>query len=123
MIPSCESFLAGVGFYARRHALPTRYDDAAIAEALVEAEHLAVIEGDEPAALFFSCARRSRAFAGAAMRIVPFVTRRHAESIGLKLNVEDLELEILRARILLGAIDFGELRARFSERLLPYSPP
>jgi hypothetical protein len=123
MIPSCERFLAGIGFYARRHALPTRYDDSAIAEALVEAERLAVIESDEPAALFFSCARRSRAFAGVAGRIVPFVTRRHAESLGLKLNVDDLELEILRARILLRAIDFGELRARFAACLSTYSPP
>jgi hypothetical protein len=119
MIPSRETFLAGVGFYARRHDLPTAYDGAAIAHALVEAERLASVESDEPATLFFSCARHSRAFSGAAGRVVPFVARRHAESMGLELGIEDLELEILRARILLGAIDFDELRARFAKCLRP----
>jgi hypothetical protein len=55
--------------------------------------------------------------------IVPFVARRHAESLGFRLNIEDLELEILRARILLRAIDFGELRARFVACLSACSPP
>jgi hypothetical protein len=119
MIPSRESFLAGLRFYARRHALPTRYDDSAVAEALVEAERLTTAEIDEPAALFFACARRSRAFVGAAGRIVPFVAQRHAESLGFELTVEELELEILRARILLGAVDFDELRARFATHLHP----
>src|SRR5262245_57697973 len=114
MIPSPEQFLAGLTFYARRHDLPARYNNRAVAEALAEAQHLATGESDEPAALFFTCARRSRAFAGAAGRIVPFVVRSHARSLGLDLNVEDIELEILRARILLGAIDFDELRARFA---------
>jgi len=117
MIPSCEQFLLGLRFYARRHALPDRYDNAAIAQALVEAGHLAATENDEPAALFFACARCSRAFVGAAGRIAPFVARSQAQSLGLELSVEDLELEILRARILLGAIDFEEVRARFATRL------
>jgi hypothetical protein len=109
MIPSCEQFLLGLRFYARRHGLPERYDNAAVAQALVEAGHLAVTESDEPAALFFACARYSRAF----------VARGQAQSLGLELNVEDLEFEILRARILLGAIDFEEVRARFAIRLRP----
>jgi len=114
MIPGCESFLAGLRFYARRHGLPARYDQPTIAEALAEAAHLATAESDEPAALFFACARRSRAFAGNAGRIVPFVVRSHLESLGLPLTMDDIELEILRARVLLGAIDFEELRARFA---------
>jgi hypothetical protein len=119
MIPSCEQLLSGLAFYARRHDLPARYNDSAIAEALAEAERLAATERDEPAALFFACAGRSRAFAGVAGQIVPFIARSHAQSLSLELNVEDLELEILRARILLGAIDFNELRARFATRLHP----
>jgi hypothetical protein len=114
MIPSCESFLAGLRFYARRHHLPARYDESAIRMALAEAVRLAPTESDEPAALFFACARRSRAFAGAAGRIVPFVARSHAAALALALSVDDLELEILRARVLLGAIDFEEIRARFA---------
>ena len=117
MIPSCERFLSGLRFYARRYILPEHYDDSVVAEALAEAERLAATESDEPAALFFACARCSRAFAGAAGRIAPFVARSHAQTLGLELDLEDLEFEILRARILLGAIDFDELRARFAARL------
>jgi hypothetical protein len=119
MIPSRETFLAGLVFYARRHALPTRFDEPAVAQALTEALRLAVVETDEPAALFFECARRSRAFAGAAGRIAPFVARSQARSLDLELTIDDLELEILRARILLGAIEFDELRARFATQLHP----
>lgn len=119
MIPSCERFLAGLRFFARRYALPTQFDEAAIAEALAEATHLVSTETDESAALFFACARRSRAFAGSAGRIAPFVARSHAWSLGLELRIEDLELEILRARILLGVIEFEEFRARFKAQLRP----
>src|SRR5215212_3145006 len=37
MIPSCERFLAGLRFFARRYGLPTSYDEVAVAEALAEA--------------------------------------------------------------------------------------
>jgi hypothetical protein len=77
--------------------------EAAVAEALAEARRLAAAETDEPAALFFACARRSRAVAGAAGRIAPFAARSHARSLGLELTIEDLELEILRARIAAGS--------------------
>lgn len=113
MIPGLEAFLAGLRFHARRHRLAVRHDEAALSEVLAFASHLATAERDEPAALFFACARRSRAFAGTAGKVVPFVVRSHAASLGLELNIDDLELEILRARVLLGAIDFEEVRARF----------
>ncbi|MEZ4297612.1 MAG: hypothetical protein R3B70_21805 [Polyangiaceae bacterium] len=110
MIPSCETLLAGLRFYARRHRLPARYDEPAIAAALGEAQSL---EREEPAALFFACSLRSRAFCGTAGQLVPIIARAHARAIGVELGVEDLEMEILRARVLLGAVDFAEIRERF----------
>lgn len=118
MIPSGETFVAGLRFFSRRHRLPARYDETAILEAFAEAVRLAPIEGDEPAALFFACARRSRAFGGTAGRLLPFVVRSHAAHLGVHLAVDDIELEILRARVLLGAVDFAEIRLRFAERPL-----
>ena len=41
MIPGSESFIAGLRFYARRHGINARYDEAAISEALAEAARLA----------------------------------------------------------------------------------
>ena len=54
MIPSSERFLTGLRFFARRYGLPTGFDEAAVADALTEALHLAAMEIDEPAALFSS---------------------------------------------------------------------
>jgi hypothetical protein len=120
MFSPTDVFVAGLAFYARRRGLPARYDVAAIGEALAEAARLA--EGreiDEPAALFYACALRSRAFAGAAEQLVPFASRRHAEAVGLELSIDDLVLGILRARILYGAITWDELRAEFAAKLRP----
>jgi hypothetical protein len=81
MIPGSATFLAGLRFHARRRGLPARFDEPAIVEALAEAVSLQPAERDEPAALFFACARRSRAFGGTAARVVPFVVRSHAASL------------------------------------------
>jgi hypothetical protein len=120
MFATTDAFVIGLAFYARRRGLPARYDVAMIDEALAEAARLAAgREIDEPAALFYACARRSRAFAGAAEQIVPFATRRHAETVGLQLSLDDLVLSILRARILYDAITWEELRAEFAAKLTP----
>jgi hypothetical protein len=113
-------FVAGLAFYARRRGLATQYDVDAVGEALEDAARLAAgREVDEPAALFQACARRSRAFSGAAGQLVPFAVRRHADSLGFELLLDDLILEILRARILLGAITWDELRAEIAAKLRP----
>jgi hypothetical protein len=117
MLPSPERFLEGFAFFARRHAPLTQMSEAAIVEALDEAEHLA--EGNpqnEPAALFYACATRSRAFGTLGREFIPFITRRHAHTIGVQLVVEDVVLDILRARIVLGAVTFDDVRAELAKR-------
>jgi hypothetical protein len=120
MLPSTDVFVAGLTFYARRRGLPAHYDVVAIDGALAEAERLAAgRERDEPAALFYACARRSRAFSGAAEHLLSLAARRHAASMGLELALDDVVFAILHARILYGAITWDELRADFEAKLGP----
>jgi hypothetical protein len=121
MLPTPEHFLEGLAFFARRHApRAANADGAVIAAAVVEAEQLAGgDEANEPAALFYACARRSRAFGSLARDFIPFAARRQAHAIGCELDALDVELDILRLRVLLGAITFDELRAEFAARRKP----
>ena len=115
MLPSPERLLEGLTFFARRQAPWTRVEVSAITAALAEAEQLAAGRApDEPVALFYACARRSRAFGALARDFVPFVARRHAHAVGYELDVEDVALDLLRTRILLGAITFDDLRAELA---------
>jgi hypothetical protein len=117
MLPSPERFLEGFAFFARRHAPLAHIEEAPLLAALAEAEALAAgREEDEPAALFYACARRSRAFGPLARDFVPFITRRQAHAVGWQLEAEDVVLDILRTRVVLAAITFDELRAELSVR-------
>jgi hypothetical protein len=115
MLPSPERLLLGLTFFARRRDPWTRVEVSAITATLEEAERLAAgQESDEPAALFYACARRSRAFGALARDFVPFIARHQAREVGYELGVEDVVLDLLRTRILLGAITFDDLRAELA---------
>jgi hypothetical protein len=123
MLPPAPAFLLGVEFYLRRRRVTARLDPTAIADALARAERLAAgNERDEPAALFFACAERSRAFFPEASNIVPHVARAHAGAIGLELRAADVAFDIHHARILRGEMEFDELRAWFAAHLAPAGP-
>lgn len=120
MLPSAERFVEGFAFFARRHAPLSGFDAAAMSAALAEAEGLAAgREEDEPAALFYACSRRSRAFGALAKDFVPFIARRQAQAVGRALEIRDIELDILRLRVVLRAIDFDDLRAELASRMRP----
>ena len=73
MIPSAERLLEGLPFFLRRRGVSVRLNGALIVDALAHAELLAAgDERSEPAALFFACARRPRAFGSAAQLVIPF---------------------------------------------------
>lgn len=96
------------------------WDASAIATARADAEHLAAGHpADEPAALFFAFARRSRAFGNLAASFVPGVARAQAMAVGYELLLDDLELSMLRAAVLRGEIRFDELRRWFADSLRP----
>ncbi len=123
MLPPAPSFLTGIEFYLRRRRVKARLDATMITDALARAERLAAgKERDEPAALFFACAERSQAFFPEAASIVPHIARAHAGALGLDFRAADVALEIHRARILRGQIDFDELRDWFAARLVPIGP-
>jgi hypothetical protein len=118
MLPSPDRFLEGLAFPLRRVGQTGQPDPEAMAAVLAEAERLAA--GDErlePCALFYACARRSRAFGAASSFLVPFLARSQAHAVGLVLDAEDVALVILHARVLRQEIDFDELRAWFEQRL------
>jgi hypothetical protein len=124
MLPTAPSFLRGLEFYFRRRRVQGRLDGRAIADALAQAEQLAAgNERDEPAALFYACSARSRAFFPEASNVVPHVARAHAAAIGLDLRAADVALDIHQARILRGELDYAELRDWFAARLVPIGPP
>lgn len=120
MLPRGDALLRGAVFFTRRRGLSGHFDVAVFDEAVREAAQLAADrEEDEPAALFYACARRSRAFGRAAHDIVPQIARNQARATGRVLAADDLRLDVLRTRVLLGAITWDELRADFAARLRP----
>jgi hypothetical protein len=120
MFPPAPIFVQGIEFYLRRRRSTARVDAMAIAGALERAERLAAgNERDEPAALFFACAERSRAFFPEASNIISHLARAHAGVLGLALHAADVALDIHHARILRGEMEFDELRAWFAARLVP----
>jgi hypothetical protein len=124
MLPPAPALVAGIEFYLRRHGLQARLDATLIAEALLDAERLSAgTEREEPAALFFACALRSRAFFPQASRVVPHVTRAHATALGLDLRAADVALTIHHTRILRTEMAFDELREWFAARLFPAASP
>lgn len=120
MLPRAEQLVEGLAFFARRRGLAVRVDAPGVAAAIAEAERLAADRPpDEPAALFYACVRRAGAFGVLAADLLPFIARRQAEAVGLVLRAEDVELDILRLRIVLGELTFDDLRAEFARRARP----
>jgi hypothetical protein len=120
MLPSPDELFRGLEFFARRSKPRAKFDVSALADVLREAETLSAgYPEDEPAALFWACSRCPRAFGGAAHELVPMVAQNFAPRVGLELDVQPIELDILRARVLLSAIDWDELRQWFAARLRP----
>lgn len=120
MLPDLQALLAGYALYAKQNGLSPERDETRLAEALQEANALANgREEDEPAALFFALTRRPRIFGRAHGRMTLHLTVEHARALGLALTVNLAVLELMRARIVRGAIDIDEIRAWFSERLAP----
>lgn len=112
--------LAGYALYATQNRFTPDRDEARLAEALREAEAFADgHEEDEPAALFFALTRRPRIFGKAHGRMTLHLTVEHARALGLAFTTDVAVVELMRARILRGAIAFEDLREWFSARLTP----
>lgn len=117
MLPSLDGLVEGFAYIAKRERRKLHLDKAAIAAALGEATRLAAgHERHEPAALFFACARRGRAFGGLS-RALPLFVRNQARAVGFELRANDTTLSVVQTRVAAGAIEWDELRAWFAAEL------
>ncbi len=120
MLPDLASLLAGYELYAKQNRFAPDRDEVRLADALREAETLAGgKEIDEPAALFYALSQRPRTFGRAHGRMTLHIAVEHARALGLAFTVDVAVLELIRARIVRGAIDFEELRGWFAEHVSP----
>jgi hypothetical protein len=122
MLPSADRLLEGLPIFVRRRGLVVRFSRPQLVAALEEAERLAAgNEHDEPASLFYACARRPSAFGTAGQLIVPFLVQCQARAVGLELAMEpdDVTLILMRLRVVRGEIGFDELRGWFASRMHP----
>ena len=105
---------------AQRSGAPSGLGVSAIPAARAEAEMLAAgKELDEPAALFFALARRSRSFGRLAADFIPGAACAQALAVGHELLLEPLELAMLRAAVLRGELAFDDVRRWFADSLRP----
>jgi hypothetical protein len=108
-----------LGRLAAGQDIVAHVDVAVLEAAIAEADQLAAGRAEaEVPAIFAALARRSRALGPLAQDGIPTVARAFALAHGLRLTA-DIELDILRARVLYGAITFDELRAVFAAKLHP----
>jgi hypothetical protein len=119
MLLDADDLVEALRALAEHKGVRGGWDAAAIRSAHADAEHLAHRRHDEPAAFFLACARRSRAFGRLAGDFVPAIARAQAIAIGFALDLTDLDLAILRLRILRDEISFDELRDLFALKLRP----
>lgn len=120
-----DELLALLTALAHREGYPVQIDRrtviGALEDAAAEAELLATGHAEhEPAALLFALGRRSVRFRPVPRLFIAAVLRAHAVGRGYELDLTDLELTILSARIALGQIDFSEVRGAIAARLRPF---
>lgn len=119
MLPHLDALLAGYELYARQNQFAPTRDEVRLLDALREASALAADqEADEPAALFFALSRRPRTFGKAHGEMTLHITVEHARGLGFAVTANVAVLELIRARIVRGAIEFSELRNWFVEHLV-----
>lgn len=105
--------------FAAAQGLSARVEAGVLEGAVAEADDLAGGRAeDEAAAIFTALSRRSRALGLLARTGIPAIAHGFAIARGYHL-AGDIELDILRARILYGAITFEELRAAFAAMRRP----
>ena len=93
--------------------------ETALRIALREADHLADDVYDVPGALLFALGRTPRCFAAfRAMSVL--VVDWHTKTLGFKLEAAPSELGAVLSRVAVREMDYEEVRAWVSARLLPF---
>jgi hypothetical protein len=115
MIYEADGLLELVAHFAARKCVPVPVGAATMLAIVDEAQRLSAGRtADEPAALFFECARRAHLFGKVATSFLDVVGALQADAVGLQLDATELDLMLLRGRIAYGA-QWPEVRAAFAE--------
>jgi len=124
MIFDPDALLELVARQAAKLRVPVPVSATIMRAIVAEAERLADgrIE-EEPAALFYACARRSKLFAKVAAPFADDVAALQADAVGLKLDADELDLIILRGQVAFGTAGWNDVRDAFAGWLHPIGEP
>jgi hypothetical protein len=101
--------------HAAEHGVPVPTSHGVIQTFVAEAERLADGRtGDEPAALFYVCARNARTFGNVSTAFLDDVAAAQAAASGLKLDASLLDIMLLRGRIAFDAAGWEDVRNDFA---------
>lgn len=120
MIFDPEELLGLVAHHATKLGVPVPVDRSTMEAIVVEAERLAGNRtADEPAALFYACARRAALLGKVGRTFFDDIAVAQADAVGLVLHATELDLVLLRGRIAFGAVGWDEVRNDFASWLSP----
>ena len=115
MILGPDALLKLVAERAVEYGVPVPTNSAKMQAIVAEAARLAGSRSeDEPAALFYVCARHARLFGKVASPFLDDVAGAQAAEVGLTLDVNELDLVLLRGRIAFSAADWEAVRGDFA---------
>ena len=115
MIFGPDELLEFVAYHAAKLDVPVPVDRATMRDVVAEAERLAGGRtDDEPAALFYACARRAGLLGKVGRTFFDDIAVAQADAIGLALHASELDLVLLRGRIAFGAAGWEDVRADFA---------
>lgn len=120
MIPPPGPFLSACSFWARSNALPLRFDEPRVVEALEEAEALAERPADEPAAILFAFSKRPNALPEGWTFVERCALNLARVNLRAEIALETPDaLDFLRLRVLANQASFDDVRAFIAARLRP----
>lgn len=119
MIFGPDELLELVVHHAARLGVPVPVDHSTMLSIVAEAERLAGGRTeDEPAALFYACARRAGLLGKVGRTFFDDIAVAQADAVGLALDASELDLVLLRGRIAFGA-RWDDVRGDFAAWLSP----
>jgi hypothetical protein len=115
MIFDPDELLKLVAQLAKKHDVPVPVSRATMCTIVSEAEQLAGGRADdEPAALFYACARRARLFGKVAGPFIERIVPAQVHAVGLDLTASELDFLLLRGRIGFNAAGWEDVRNDFA---------
>lgn len=118
-VVSPGALIAACGHVAPELGLSPKASETALRIAMREADHLADDVYDVPGAVLFALGRTPRCFAAFRTMSV-LATQWQAKALGFRLEASPLELAGMLGRVARSEIEYGEVRAWFADRLMPF---